>query len=146
MALTMPELLARLERRPQVSSRWFGQQVVAIDSVHHTIECLFDPPPSMASPSGAVQGGFVAAMLDDLCSLAAIVFSTRQIVVPTIEFSVRFFAPVPPAPLSGRGQCRRLGQTVAFLESELFAADGTSLAAMHAIGRPIPLSEQENIP
>lgn len=141
----MSELLARLERRPQVSSRWFGQQILAIDEAHKCVECGFDPPPSMASPSGALQGGFVSAMLDDLCSLAAIVFSPHPIVIPTIEFSVRFFAPVPPAPLRGRGQCRRLRRTVAFLESELLAADGTSLAAMQAIGRPIPLSGQEHI-
>ena len=35
---------------------------------------------------------FVAAILDDLCALAAIVKADAPILIPTIDFAVRFFA------------------------------------------------------
>jgi len=98
------------------------------------------PTKDFATPGGAIQGGFVAAMLDDLCSLAAIVRADKPILIPTVEFSVRFFAPVMPRPLIGRGRCEKLGRKIAFLESSLFDEEGKRLASMATTSMPVPLN------
>ena len=139
MPLTMDQLLARLHDRPQPSARWFGQRILSVDGKQGRVEATFSATADFASSAGTIQGGFVAAILDDLCALAAIVKADAPILIPTIDFAVRFFAPILPGPLIGRAHCVKLGRRIAFLESSLFDENETRLASMSATGMSVPL-------
>ncbi len=50
---------------PPASAKTLGIEFVAIDGEHGTIEVKFEARPEFLNPMGNVQGGFLAAMLDD---------------------------------------------------------------------------------
>jgi acyl-coenzyme A thioesterase PaaI-like protein len=48
-------------------------------------EVAFTPRPEFCNPAGAVQGGFVCAMLDDAMSVAASISKRLSVMVPTCK-------------------------------------------------------------
>ena len=77
---------------------------------------------------GTVQGGFIAAMLDDAMSVAASLKSGFTKVVPTLQMTVIYLHPVPIARVLVRGEVSRLGNATAQLSGTLRLADGTIAA------------------
>lgn len=53
------------------AARLLGWRLVAVDPQAGTIEVEFDAKPDFTNPSGFIQGGFIAAMLDDTLGPAA---------------------------------------------------------------------------
>lgn len=140
MPLDFKQLEARIAERPPVSLRWFDMRLLSVTPELGKVVTEFLPHEQFCSPSGTVQGGFVSVMLDDLCALSAIISAQSAIVVPTIDFTVRFFRPVLPSePLTGHSVCKKLGKKIAFLEASLFDSSGNLLAAMAATGMPGPI-------
>ena len=50
---------------PPPCAKTLGIEFAAIDGEHGTIEVKFEAKPEFLNPAGNVQGGFLAAMLDD---------------------------------------------------------------------------------
>jgi uncharacterized protein (TIGR00369 family) len=91
------------------------------------------------NPMGAIQGGFLCAMLDDAMALAAVFASDFQSVVPTLEMKVSFYAPAQPGQVRGVGRVAKAGKTIMFLEGELLSAEGELLAKASATARRAPM-------
>ncbi len=69
---------------PRISSREFmGGQVVSLADGGERAEVRFVPPKGMTNPHGTVQGGFVAAMIDDAVSLATYFAGGERLFVTT---------------------------------------------------------------
>lgn len=119
-------------------SQMLGFEFVDVSLEDMRFECRFNPGKELCSPWGAIQGGFVTAMLDDTMSLAAISTVGFDGVVPTLEMKTSFFSPVMPGPLRAVGQVLRRGKKTFFTEGRLFAADGsvTTHATATCIHRP----------
>ena len=84
-----------VEDLPPIRSRAFlgGQvQVVADDGTRATVR--FVPPDGTTNPHGTVQGGFVAAMIDDAVSLATW-FAGGERTFVTSSLSCFYLRPVP---------------------------------------------------
>jgi uncharacterized protein (TIGR00369 family) len=140
-----PEQIAdRLVKRPQPTSKLFGRTIVTCDAERGFVEAEFDAPNDFATAGGFILGGFVAAMLDDLAALAAIIHADQAITVPTLSFTVNFLKPVVPGRLRGDAQCLRLGRSTAFLEARLFDIDRQLLATMSATAAPQLIHDGEN--
>ena len=92
----------------------------------------FEAREAFLNPAGFVQGGFLAAMLDDVMGPAVLVKSEGTLFSPTIQLCVAFLEPARPGPLRGEGRVVRLGGTIAFLEGRLFDADGRLVATATA--------------
>lgn len=103
-------------------------------------EMAFTPKPSFANPLATVQGGFVAAMLDDAMGLAGSIAVRFEKVVPTLQLNVIFVNPTPVERLIARGEVVRLGKNTTLLAGWLKRADGTLLATgtASAAVRPFP--------
>ncbi len=95
-------------------------------------EAAFNPPPSMLNPIGAVQGGYVTAMLDEVMGVAASIHKRFEIVVPTLSITTNFFKPTPTARLLSRGEVVRIGATSAHLQGWLRDETGKLLASATA--------------
>jgi uncharacterized protein (TIGR00369 family) len=80
------------------------------------------------NPAGYIQGGLLAAMLDDTMGPAVFAHTEGRLYTATIDFNVSFLAPATPGPLVGEGQVIQLGKTVGFVEAKLMDASGTPVA------------------
>jgi uncharacterized protein (TIGR00369 family) len=103
-------------------------------------EVAFTPRPEFANPTGAVQGGFVCAMLDDAMDVTASI-SQRFAVAPTLQISVSYLRPTPMSRVMGRGEVLRMGGSTAHLQGTLRLPDRTLLANRHGLSRTAIVSE-----
>ena len=140
--MTDAELLLRMNTKVPATSILLGTRVLAVDSAAGTVRMSFEPRPEFCNPMGNVQGGFIVAMLDDCAAVAAVVASGKRIVVPTIELKTSFFGVARLGQkLFGEGRCLKMGRRIAFMEAELFDADGKLLAKLSTSCMPMPMPE-----
>ena len=120
-------LLAKPSTRPP-SAALLGMEVLDFSAPEKWVELAFTPQKTFANPTGAVQGGFVVAMLDDAMGLAASLASRFTVVVPTLQLNAVFHAPTPVERVLARGEVVRLGKTTALLQAVLRTQTNTVLA------------------
>jgi uncharacterized protein (TIGR00369 family) len=145
MPLDNAALVARLNEKVPPTARLLGQEVLEVDQEQGWARLRFLASAQFCNPMGHVQGGFVAAMLDDAAAIAAIVKAQAPIVVPTLEFKTSFFAPASAGVLFAEGRVLKLGKRVAFLEAKLFDPHGKLLAIMSVTAMPAPLPDKPNL-
>lgn len=120
------------------SARLLGFELIDFSVEGAWAEVAFTPRPEFANPAGMVQGGFVAAMLDDAMGVAASISQRFGIIVPTLQMSVSFLRPTPVSRVIARGEVVRLSKSSANLQSELRLPDRTLLATATAAAVPRP--------
>ncbi|MGB7404810.1 MAG: PaaI family thioesterase [Pacificimonas sp.] len=136
MPMTDDELRDRINQRPPATAHLLNMKALAVDSAAGTVRMQFDIGEGFSNPNGTVQGGIVAAMLDDAAAYSAIAKSGRKIFVPTLEMKVSFFRPVMMGRLYADGRCVKLGRTIAYMEADLSNEDDVLLARLSATGAP----------
>jgi uncharacterized protein (TIGR00369 family) len=118
-----------------------GWRLIDADPEAGTIRIGFDGKAEFLNPAGFVQGGFLAAMLDDAMGPAVLVQSGGALFTPTINLNVDFIAPARPGPLTGEGRIVHRGKSIAFLEGSLFDEDGTLVARATASARLVAVDK-----
>ena len=86
-------------RPPPPAAALLGFELLAIDPAQGTIRVRFTARPEFTNPIGVVQGGFLAAMLDDTLGPALTATLEPDQFAPTIELKVNFIAPAQPGTL-----------------------------------------------
>ena len=112
-----------------------GWELIAEDPGAGTIEIAFHPGEAFLNPHGTVQGGFVAAMLDDTMGPALVSMTDGACVPSSLDMNVSFLRPVKPGRVIGKGRVVKLGKSLAFLEAELFDEAGELLARATSTAR-----------
>jgi uncharacterized protein (TIGR00369 family) len=109
-----------------------GLDILEADRQNGRVKIAFTAKPEFCNASGNVQGGFLAAMLDD-CMGPAILFATNATSFPsTIDLNVQFLAPAKPGQLTGKGRVVKIGSTIGFVAAELEDASGNLIACATA--------------
>ena len=126
-------IFTRLPAPPAAET--LGWELIGEDPAAGTIEIAFHPGRAFLNPHGTVQGGFVAAMLDDTMGPALVSMTDGKSVPSSIDMNVSFIRPVRPGRVIGKGRVVRLGRTLAFLEAELFDEAGELLARATSTAR-----------
>lgn len=85
-----------------------------------TIEVEFQGKPEFTNPAGNIQGGFLAAMLDDTMGPALSATLKAGQFAPTLNLNVSFSKPAKVGVLQGKGRILKRGKEVCFLSSELY--------------------------
>jgi uncharacterized protein (TIGR00369 family) len=98
----------------------------------------FEGKPEFRNPAGYIQGGMLAAMLDDTMGPAAFIMGKGEVFTPTIDMHVIFLAPAKVGPIFGEANVVQMGKTIAFLEGKLLDESGTLLAKATASVRVVP--------
>jgi uncharacterized protein (TIGR00369 family) len=135
------EILAKFihtRNRPPCSQA-LGLEVLAINQAAGTVRIALVGQSAWCNPRGALQGGFVTAMLDEAMAIAGIVAGDMAFAVPTLELKVSFLRPCPPGRVEAEGRVVRFGRQVAFLEADLFGPDGRIVARASSTVVPTPL-------
>ena len=134
--MPVPTALDGLPRPP--CADLLGWEVVEARPADGWIRMRFEGRPEFVNPAGFIQGGFLAAMLDDTMGPAMFIYSEGRMFTPTIELHVSFLAPARPGPLYGEGQVVQAGKSIAFLEGKLMDLSGTLIARATASARLVP--------
>ena len=118
-----------------------GWELVAVDPEAGTIEVAFTATEQFLNPIGVIQGGLLAAMLDDTLGPALVATLDPGQFAPTTDLHVQFLRPARPGRLTGRGWVVRRGRDIAFMAGELLddsgqiVATATATAHIRATGR-----------
>ncbi|HUB42805.1 MAG TPA: PaaI family thioesterase [Streptosporangiaceae bacterium] len=109
-----------------------GWELVSVSPEEGTIEVAFTATDAFLNPAGVIQGGFLAAMLDDTLGPALVAGLSPGDFAPTTDLHVQFLRPARPGRLLGRGRVVRRGRDVGFLAGELLDEDGAIVAVATA--------------
>lgn len=133
-------MLARFQnskKRPPCSET-LGMQLTGVDQVNMISRYAFEAKPEFANPSGAIQGGFIAAMLDEAMGTAAIIASNVTMNAPTLEMKISFLRPLFVGAAAVEARILKWGKSTCFIEAELFDPDGKLVAKASATQAPKP--------
>jgi uncharacterized protein (TIGR00369 family) len=117
---------------PPPAAELLGFRLIAIDPDAGTIEVAFTATEQFLNPAGTIQGGFLAAMLDDTLGPALVATLGDGEWAPTTDLHVQFLRPAAPGELRGHGRIVRRGKDVAFMAGELRDGDGELVATATA--------------
>ena len=124
---------------PPPAAVTLGWQLVQVDPDAGTIDVTFDADQRFLNPTGVIQGGFLAAMLDDTLGPALVATLPAGHFAPTLDLHVQFLRPALPGRIHGHGQIVHRGRDICFLagtladDSERILATATATARIRAI-------------
>lgn len=116
------------DREPPAAATLLGWQLIEVDPKAGTIEVSFTATDQFLNPAGVVQGGLLAAMLDDTLGPALVATLDENEWAPTTDLHVQFVSPAKPGELRGYGRVVKRASRTAFLAGELRKPDGTLIA------------------
>ncbi|XUM19677.1 PaaI family thioesterase [Bradyrhizobium oligotrophicum S58] len=120
---------------PPPCARLLGWRLLDANPADGWIRIGFDGKPEFCNPAGVIQGGMLAAMLDDTMGPAVFIRTEGRLYTTTVSMTVNFFASARPGPIIGEARVLQLGKTIAFIEGRLTSADDTLLATASASAR-----------
>ena len=120
------------------STALLGWRLVEHDAAKGWVKIAFEARREFLNPAGFVQGGLLAAMLDDTMGPALWLMTDGEFYPVTIAMTVCFLDSAAPGPLFGEGQVVRYGNGIAFLEGRLSNGSGRLLARATANARMVP--------
>ena len=106
-------------RDPPPAAVLLGWKLLSIDPEAGTIEVAFTATDQFLNPAGDVQGGILAAMLDDTLGPALVATLGEGEWAPTLDLQVQFLTSAKPGELRGHGRVVRRGRDIAFMAGEL---------------------------
>ncbi len=130
--------------KPSPSSAHLGLELLAVDAAAGIVEMAFNASDQLCNKWGGIQGGNVAAMLDDAMAFAIGLALDWGQISPTLEIKVAMLAPTRPGRLYAVGQVVRRGASIGFVASALYdeggalLASGTSTANFVTLKKPKP--------
>ncbi len=133
------DMLARFQnskKRPPCSDT-LGMRLAALSQDEQWVRMEFDVPQMFANPTGAVQGGFISAMMDEAMSTAVIIASNVTMTAPTLEMKTSYLKRLMPGPASVTARILKLGKSAAFMEADCFDAEGALVARATATAIPM---------
>ncbi len=124
---------------PPRCAETLGISIRAISPKTGSIEIEFEGKPEFTNPVGHIQGGFLAAMLDDTMGPALASTLGAGEFAPTLNLNVSFAKPARVGPLLGKGRIVRRGKEICFLAADLYQegeliASATATAVIRKVG------------
>ncbi len=128
---------ANSKKRPPCTET-VGMRLTHVDQARMIARYTFEAKPEFANPTGAIQGGFLAAMLDEAMSTTAIIVSNVTMNAPTLEMKVSFLRPLFVGAATAESRVLKWGRSTCFIEAELFDPAGQLVAKASATQAPKP--------
>ncbi len=129
--------------KPSPTSAHLGLQLLAVDKQGGCVEMAFNAGEQLCNKWGGIQGGNVAAMLDDAMAFAIGLNLDWGQISPTLELKVSMLAPARPGRLYATGQVVRRGRSVGFVEGALYDGEGQLLATGSSTANFVTLKKRE---
>jgi uncharacterized protein (TIGR00369 family) len=120
---------------PPPAAVLLGWELLEVEPEEGTIKVAFHAGEQFLNPAGVIQGGFLAAMLDDTLGPALVATLPEGQFASTLDLHVQFLRPARPGRLIGEGRVVKRGKDVCFLAGELIGPDGKPVAVGTATSR-----------
>ncbi len=127
-----PPNIQAILRKPSPASSLLGLELLAFDKEAGTARMAFNAGEQLCNKWGGIQGGMVAAMLDDAISIAMGLAVEWGEITPTFELKTSFIAVGRPGRLEALGQVVKRGGSVGFVEARLWDAEASLIATASA--------------
>ena len=112
------------------TARWMGMDVQALDTDAMTCTATFATRPEMQNFGGVLQGGIIAAMLDDAMGFLTFVSLKGEFAMGTTDLHTQFLRAVPMnADLRVEAEVTKAGKVIAFTQATLYLGDDAEPAA-----------------
>lgn len=115
--------IARGELPPPECSKTLGMTMGDIDADAGAISATFEATEAFTNPAGLVQGGFLAAMLDDTLGPCVMAGLDADQIAPTLTMNIVFVSPAKPGQLTGRAKIVQRSSSVVHVEGGLYQND-----------------------
>jgi uncharacterized protein (TIGR00369 family) len=125
-------------------SKLLGWHLIDLKAEEGVIKVGFEGKAEFCNPSGFIQGGMLAAMLDDTMGPAAFIMSEGKLFTPTITMTVSFLSPGKVGSFVCEAKVLQMGKTVVFVEGKLMDAAGTLIATTSSTSRLVETAKAVN--
>ena len=112
------------------TAKWMGMDVVSLDVDAMTCTATFTTRPEMQNFGGVLQGGIVAAMLDDAMGFLTFVSLKGEYAMGTTDLHTQFLRAVPmDAAIRVEAEVTKAGKVIAFTQAALYLGEDGEPAA-----------------
>jgi uncharacterized protein (TIGR00369 family) len=112
-------------------AKTLGTKFTKVDADAGTLEVEFEGKKEFLNPVGNIQGGFLAAMLDDTLGPALVATLDEGEFAPTLNLNIQFHRPGKIGKFTGNGRVVTRGRDICHLAGELMQ-DGKIVATATA--------------
>lgn len=123
-----PPNIRAILKEPSPASAILGLELISIDREAMRVRLAFNATDQLCNKWGGIQGGMVAAMLDDAMAIAVGLSLEWGEISPTLEMKTNFLAAGRPGRINAEGRVIKRGKSVAFTEAYLSNEDGEVIA------------------
>lgn len=121
------------------SLRMLGWKLLDWDAEAQKIKVGFETRKEFRNPGGVIQGGIIAAMIDDAFGPMCILASGRTKRPLTLDLTVSYLAAGNHGKFTCEARIIRQGKSISFVEGELFDATGELVARATSTVRLVPM-------
>lgn len=120
-----------------------GARIVEADALGGRLEMSFVGSPAFCNPAGHVQGGMLAAMLDDVTASLVTLTVRGDERCATLDLHTSFLRPARVGPIVARARLVRRGREICSVVGELsqddrLVATATATCMITKLARPAP--------
>ncbi len=128
----LPPAIQAILKRKAPAAEILGQEIIAIDAERGAARIAYEAGENLANRFGALHGGMIAGIMDDVMSVAAGLSLAWGEISPTLEMKTSFLTMAKPGRLMAEASVLRRGKSVIFIEGRLEDADGRLIATASA--------------
>lgn len=116
-----------------------GMELLELDMAKSMTRVRFDGKPEFCNPFGTIQGGFLAAMIDDAMGMLGTLKLAGKGFPSTIDLNIQYLRPIKIGKVEVVARITGIGRTTMFAEAELFDARGKlscrAISSMTILGK-----------
>ena len=137
-----PANIQAILKRPAPCAAWLGQELLEIDTETGWFRIGYDLGEPQFNRFGALHGGAIACVMDDVLSVAAGLVLQWGEIAPTLEMKVSYLSQGAAGRHVAEARVLKRGRHINFLEASLARADGKVIATATATIMIAPLKKK----
>lgn len=131
----MLERFQTSKKRPPCTDT-LGMKLTSVNQESMEIIAEFVATKSFTNPTGAIQGGFITAMLDEAISTNIIIASNVTMSAPTLEMKTSYLSRLMPGTAIVKARILKFGKSACFSEATCYDSGGNIVATATATALP----------
>lgn len=137
----LPPSIQAIVKRQAPAAAMLGQKIIAIDAERGAARIAYDAGENLQNRFGALHGGMIAAIMDDVMAIAAGLSLQWGEISPTLEMKTSFLAMAKPGRLMAEAAVLRRGKSVIFVEARLEDSGNRLIATASATASVTPMKK-----
>ena len=127
-----PPNVQAIIRRSAPCSAWLNQKILEVDTDEGWVKIAYELGEPHFNRFGALHGGAIACVMDDVLAVAAGFIAQWGEIAPTVEMKVNYLAQGGAGSYVAEAKVIKRGRTINFLEGVLSTAAGKVIATSSA--------------